>query len=41
MGQTWERLKLNLPTAAVTDLVVKGNDLVVAPMADRYGSWTI
>ncbi len=28
-GQTWERLKLNMPTAAVCDLVVKGNDLVV------------
>jgi photosystem II stability/assembly factor-like uncharacterized protein len=29
-GKTWRRLKLNLPTVAVTDLVVKGNDLVVA-----------
>jgi photosystem II stability/assembly factor-like uncharacterized protein len=29
-GATWKRLKLNLPTVAVTDLVVKDNDLVVA-----------
>ena len=29
-GQTWQPLKLNLPTVAVTDLVVKNNDLVVA-----------
>jgi photosystem II stability/assembly factor-like uncharacterized protein len=28
-GVTWLPLKLNLPTVAVTDLVVKGNDLVV------------
>lgn len=26
---TWEKLKLNLPTCAVSDLVVKDNDLVV------------
>jgi photosystem II stability/assembly factor-like uncharacterized protein len=29
-GGTWRELKLNLPTAAVHDLVVKDNDLVVA-----------
>ena len=28
-GGTWQPLKLNLPTVAVTDLVVKDNDLVV------------
>ena len=28
-GQTWQSLKLNLPTVAVHDLVVKGDDLVV------------
>jgi photosystem II stability/assembly factor-like uncharacterized protein len=28
-GLTWEKLKLNLPTCAVSDLVVKDNDLVV------------
>ena len=28
-GETWRDLKLNLPTVAVHDLVVKGNDLVV------------
>jgi photosystem II stability/assembly factor-like uncharacterized protein len=28
-GAKWERLKLNLPTAAVVDLVVKNNDLVL------------
>jgi photosystem II stability/assembly factor-like uncharacterized protein len=28
-GGTWQELKLNLPTVAVHDLVVKGNDLVV------------
>jgi len=28
-GQTWRALKLNLPTVAVHDLVVKDNDLVV------------
>jgi photosystem II stability/assembly factor-like uncharacterized protein len=28
-GQKWSRLKLNLPTVAVHDLVVKNNDLVV------------
>jgi len=28
-GETWERLKLNLPTVAVTDMTVKDNDLVV------------
>ncbi len=28
-GDTWEQLKLNLPTVAVHDLVVKDNDLVV------------
>jgi photosystem II stability/assembly factor-like uncharacterized protein len=28
-GATWRELKLNLPTVAVTDLVVKNNDLVV------------
>jgi photosystem II stability/assembly factor-like uncharacterized protein len=28
-GATWERLKLNMPTVRVTDLVVKDNDLVV------------
>src|SRR5262249_57853064 len=28
-GASWERLQLNLPTVAVTDLVVKDNDLVV------------
>jgi photosystem II stability/assembly factor-like uncharacterized protein len=28
-GATWQPLKLNLPTVAVTDLVVKENDLVV------------
>jgi photosystem II stability/assembly factor-like uncharacterized protein len=31
-GETWRQLKLNLPTAAVTDLVVKDNDLVVGTM---------
>ena len=29
-GTSWKRLKLNLPTVAVTDLVVKDNDLVIA-----------
>jgi photosystem II stability/assembly factor-like uncharacterized protein len=29
-GATWTPLKLNFPTVAVTDFVVKGNDLVVA-----------
>ena len=29
-GKTWRELKLNLPTVAVHDLVVKGDDLVVA-----------
>ncbi|MEP6754886.1 MAG: glycosyl hydrolase, partial [Chthonomonadales bacterium] len=29
-GSTWNPLKLNLPTVAVHDLVVKGDDLVVA-----------
>jgi photosystem II stability/assembly factor-like uncharacterized protein len=29
-GRTWTPLKLNLPTVAVHDLVVKGDDLVVA-----------
>jgi photosystem II stability/assembly factor-like uncharacterized protein len=28
-GATWEELKLNLPTVAVHDLVIKDNDLVV------------
>jgi photosystem II stability/assembly factor-like uncharacterized protein len=28
-GASWKPLKLNLPTVAVTDLVVKGDDLVV------------
>jgi photosystem II stability/assembly factor-like uncharacterized protein len=28
-GNTWKRLKLNFPTVAVHDLVVKNNDLVV------------
>ncbi len=28
-GKSWEALKLNLPTVAVTDLVVKGDDLVL------------
>ena len=28
-GETWRELKLNLPTVAVHDLVVKDNDLVV------------
>ncbi len=28
-GQSWDKLKLNLPTAAVADLAVKNNDLVV------------
>jgi photosystem II stability/assembly factor-like uncharacterized protein len=28
-GAKWDRLKLNLPTVAVVDLVVKNNDLVV------------
>jgi photosystem II stability/assembly factor-like uncharacterized protein len=28
-GKTWQLLKLNLPTVRVTDLVVKGDDLVV------------
>jgi photosystem II stability/assembly factor-like uncharacterized protein len=28
-GETWHRLKLNLPTVAVSDLVVKDRDLVV------------
>ena len=28
-GATWQQLKLNLPTVAVHDLVVKDNDLVV------------
>src|SRR5262249_40849007 len=31
-GKSWERLKLNLPTVAVHDLVVKGDDLVVGTM---------
>jgi photosystem II stability/assembly factor-like uncharacterized protein len=29
-GQTWQSLQLNLPTVAVHDLVVKGDDLVLA-----------
>ncbi|HLJ95781.1 MAG TPA: hypothetical protein VKU02_21575, partial [Gemmataceae bacterium] len=29
-GSTWQRLKLNLPTVPVHDLVVKDNDLVLA-----------
>jgi hypothetical protein len=29
-GASWQELKLNLPTVAVTDLLVKDNDLVVA-----------
>jgi photosystem II stability/assembly factor-like uncharacterized protein len=29
-GRKWERLKLNLPTVRVTDLIVKDGDLVVA-----------
>lgn len=29
-GATWHRLKLNMPTAAISDLVVKDDDLVVA-----------
>ena len=28
-GKAWESLKLNMPTVSVTDLAVKGNDLVV------------
>jgi photosystem II stability/assembly factor-like uncharacterized protein len=28
-GKTWDSLKLNMPTVAISDLVVKGNDLVV------------
>ncbi len=28
-GKSWQSLKLNMPTAPVTDLVVKGDDLVV------------
>jgi photosystem II stability/assembly factor-like uncharacterized protein len=28
-GSTWKQLKLNLPTVAVHDLIVKGDDLVV------------
>jgi hypothetical protein len=31
-GAAWEQLKLNLPTMAVHDLQVKGNDLVLAAM---------
>jgi photosystem II stability/assembly factor-like uncharacterized protein len=29
-GQNWTQLKLNFPTAAVTDLIVKDNDLVLS-----------
>jgi photosystem II stability/assembly factor-like uncharacterized protein len=29
-GATWQKLKMNLPTVSVTDLVVKDDDLVVA-----------
>jgi hypothetical protein len=29
-GASWKRLQLNFPTVAVTDLVVKDNDLVIA-----------
>src|SRR5207248_386768 len=29
-GTTWQALKLNLPTTAVSDLAVKNDDLVVA-----------
>ena len=29
-GKTWQSLKLNLPTVAVHDLIVKGDDLVLA-----------
>ena len=29
-GETWRDLRLNLPTVAVHDLIVKGDDLVVA-----------
>jgi len=28
-GETWASLKLNMPTVAISDLVIKGNDLVV------------
>lgn len=28
-GETWESLKLNMPTVPVTDMVVKGDDLVL------------
>ncbi len=28
-GKNWQSLKLNMPTVAISDLVVKGNDLVV------------
>ncbi len=29
-GESWDPLKLNMPTVAITDLVIKDNDLVVA-----------
>jgi len=29
-GGSWQRLQLNMPTVPISDLVVKGNDLVVA-----------
>src|SRR5262249_53631232 len=31
-GKTWQRLKLNLPTVAVHDIIVKGDDLVLGTM---------
>ena len=31
-GKKWQRLKLNLPTVAVHDLIVKGDDLVAGTM---------
>ena len=31
-GGTWQSLRLNMPTVAIADLVIAGNDLVVATL---------
>jgi len=40
-GVTWQKLKMGLPTVAVSDMVVKDTIWCWARMADRSGSWTI
>ena len=37
-GDSWERLDLNLPAVPVTDLAVKGDDLVIATQGRSFGS---